>query len=438
MAGAGDFNIWWGLLGLAPLIIYLILVFRDMDPLPATLIAVIFGAFMTGQNLISMGNVLAKAMGSFLALVGLIIMLGRGLGEVLTETKASHTIVHKIIYGIGIDTEKKAMLGIMLSCIVVVGLLGTMAGGNAILAPIVVSIAASVGLTKSVVGIMFQAAAEEALIIGPFTPPMVTVMGLLHMSYIDVLLKISLPIALVTWICTWFMIQRIQKETKGKTDYEEQWRVGLDEFAPTKESIKATYTFLALFLIAIIYGIVVKAGTNFVIVVMLILALATGYAGGLKTDKIFKLIVKGMAGNVGLFLLFLLLEPFINFVEQAGGFKAISILLMPLIEVGGKAAVVISGGLLGAFGISGATVAELKMLDSMFQPSVIKYGVSIAAWGVAMVVATRVTNFIYPGSNMISSMGYAESTDMKSMIKNGVVIAVAQTIFLIIYAYSFA
>ena len=234
------------------------------------------------------------------------------------------------------------------------------------------------------------------------------------------------------------MIQRIQKETKGKTDYEEQWRVGLDEFAPTKESIKATYTFLALFLIAIIYGIVVKAGTNFVIVVMLILALATGYAGGLKTDKIFKLIVKGMAGNVGLFLLFLLLEPFINFVEQAGGFKAISILLMPLIEVGGKAAVVISGGLLGAFGISGATVAELKMLDSMFQPSVIKYGVSIAGWGVAMVVATRVTNFIYPGSNMISSMGYAESTDMKSMIKNGVVIAVAQTIFLIIYAYSFA
>ena len=145
-----------------------------------------------------------------------------------------------------------------------------------------------------------------------------------------------------------------------------------------------------------------------------------------------------MAGNVGLFLLFILLDPFINFVEQAGGFKAISLLLQPLIEVGGKVAVVVSGGLLGAFGISGATVAELKMLDAMFEPSIIKYGVSISAWGVAMVVATRVTNFIYPGANMISSMGYAESTDMKSMIKNGVVIAIAQTVFLFVYAFLFA
>lgn len=438
MAGTGDFNFWWGILGLAPLIVYLILVFKDMDPLPATLIAVILGALLTGQNMISMGNVLAKAMGSFLALVGLIIMLGRGLGEILTETKVSQTIVHKIIYGIGIDTEKKAMMGIMLSCIVVVGLLGTMAGGNAILAPIVVPIAAAVGLSKSVVGIMFQAAAEEALIIGPFTPPMVTVMGLLHMSYVDVLLKVSLPIALVTWTCTWIMIQRIQKQTKDKNAYDKSLGADIDKFIPTKESLKATKLFIALFFLAIIYGIIAKAGTNFVIVIMLILSLATGYAGGLKTDKIFKLIVKGMAGNVGLFLLFILLDPFINFVEQAGGFKAISLLLQPLIEVGGKVAVVVSGGLLGAFGISGATVAELKMLDAMFEPSIVKYGVSISAWGVAMVVATRVTNFIYPGANMISSMGYAESTDMKSMIKNGVVIAIAQTVFLFVYAFLFA
>lgn len=438
MPVAADFNVWWGLLGLAPLIVYLVLVFRDMDPLPATLIAVIFGAVLTHQSLLSMGDVLAKAMSSFLALVGLIIMLGRGLGEVMTETKVSHTIVHKIIYGIGVDTEKKAMLGIMLSCIVVVGLLGTMAGGNAILAPIVVPIAATVGLTKSVVGIMFQAAAEEALIIGPFTPPMVTVMGLLHLSYIEVLLKVALPIALITWTCTWFMIQRIQKQTKGKNDYEEEHKAGLNQYTPTKESVRATYVFSILFLAAIVYGIFAKAGTNYVIVLMILLALATGYAGGLKTDRIFKLIVKGMAGNVGLFLLFLLLEPFINFVEQAGGFKAISVLLTPMIQIGGKAAVVISGGLLGAFGISGATVAELKMLDAMFQPSLVKYGVSMAAWGVGLVVATRVTNFIYPGSNMISSMGYAESTDIKSMVKNGVVIAIAQTLFLIAYAYIFA
>jgi hypothetical protein len=39
---------------------------------------------------------------------------------------------------------------------------------------------------------------------------------------------------------------------------------------------------------------------------------------------------------------------------------------------------------------------------------------------------------------MVSSLGFAESTDMKSMIKNGVVVAVAQTAFLILYSLCFS
>ena len=88
------------------------------------------------------------------------------------------------------------------------------------------------------------------------------------------------------------MIQRIQKQTKDKNAYDKSLGADIDKFIPTKESLKATKLFIALFFLAIIYGIIAKAGTNFVIVIMLILSLATGYAGGLKTDKIFKLIVK--------------------------------------------------------------------------------------------------------------------------------------------------
>ena len=47
---------------------------------------------------------------------------------------------------------------------------------------------------------------------------------------------------------------------------------------------------------------------------------------------------------------------------MAGGFKALAVLLQPLVDIGGRGAVVISGGLIGAFGIASATVAELKML----------------------------------------------------------------------------
>jgi H+/gluconate symporter-like permease len=429
-------NLWLGLLGLAPLLIYIILVFRDMDPLPATLICVLIGALITQQSLASFGNVLQKAMGSFLAIVGLIIMLGRGLGEVLNATKVTHTIVHRIIYGIGIDTEKKAMLGIMLSCFIVIGLLGTMAGGNAILAPIVLPVAAAVGLSRSTVGVIFQAVGEEALILGPFTPPVVTLLGLTKIGYGEMALFVAGPVALITLLCTWFMIQRIQEKTRGINPYEKMQEV--ESFTPSSRSRITTTVFGVLFVAAVVYGIIIKASTSFVIVVMLGLAVITGLVGGLKFHPTLKLIVKGMAGNVGLFFLFILLDPFINFIEMAGGFKALAVILKPLVDVGGKSAVAISGGLIGAFGISGATVAELKMLHEMFNPMVIQHGVSMLAWSAALIIATRVTNFIYPGANMVSSLGFAESTDMKSMIKNGVVVAVAQTAFLVVYSVLFS
>ncbi len=431
-----NFNLWWGLLGLLPLVVYVILVYRDIDPLPVTAICVLIGAILTHQSLISFGEALAKAMGSFLALVGLIIMLGRGLGEVLTGTKVSHTLVHKIIFGIGINTEKKAMLGIMLACMVVVSLLGTMAGGNAILAPIILPIAASVRLSRSTVAVIFQAVGEEALILGPFAPPVITLLGLTKIGYGEMILLVAGPIALITLTATWVMLQRIQRQTKEIKPYEDLKDV--ERFVPTRQSKRATNTFVILFLAAVIYGIIIKASTSYVVIVMLGLSVTTGLAGGLKFDQILKLIVKGMAGNVELFFIFLMLEPFINFVELAGGFKALAAILTPLVHLGGKTAIVILGGLVGAFGISGATVAELKMLHSMFEPLLSEAGVSMLAWSVALIVATRVTNFIYPGPNMFSSMGFAETKDVKSMLKNGWVVAICQTIFLIIYALLFA
>jgi Na+/H+ antiporter NhaC len=435
MPGA-DFNLWWGLLGLTPMLLYIVLVFRDVEPLPATVICVIVGAIICKQDLASFGMVMQKALGSFLAVVGLIIMLGRGLGEVLNATKVTHTIVHKIIYGIGVDTEKKAMLGIMLSCFVVIGLLGTMAGGNAILAPIVLPVAAAVGLSRSTIGIIFQAVGEEALILGPFTPPVVTLLGLTKIGYGEMVLLVAGPIAFVTFTATWLMLQRIQARTRATNAYEK--RDDVARFQPTPVSRRATAVFGLLFVAAVIYGIFIKAATSYVIVIMLGLAIVTGLTGGLKFTQTLNTIIKGMAGNVGLFLFFIILDPFINFIELAGGFKALAVLLKPLVDIGGSAAVVISGGLIGAFGISGATVAELKMLHEMFNPMLGKVAVSMLAWSVALIIATRVTNFIYPGANMVSSLGFAESGDMKSMIKNGVVVAACQTTFLILYAILFA
>jgi len=431
------FNIWWGLVGLVPLLLYIVLVLREMDPLPATVICVVLGAVINAKSLVAVGTDLSKAMGSFLGLVGLIIMLGRGLGEVLSETKVAHTLVYKIIYSIGANTQKKALLGIMMATMVIVGLLGTMAGGVAIIAPIVNPIAAAVGLTPAAVAVLYQSVGEEALTLGPFTPPVVTLLGLTKLDYGTMLLTAALPIALVTLLVTWFMVQRIQRSTEEKMP--EGMTVGkeIEAFHPTTHSSRATATFIVLFAVLIAYGIYVKAATPFVISVMLILSFVVGMVGGMKFDSVCKSIVKGMAGNVGLYLLFILLELFINYVELAGGFHALTYLMMPLINIGGKVAVVIAGGAIGAFGISGAVVAELVTLNKMFASLLKEYNVSMIAWAVALIVATRVTNFIIPGSNMVAMMGFAQSNNLKAMMRNGYVVALAQTALLIVYAFAF-
>ncbi|HWR28738.1 MAG TPA: permease [Negativicutes bacterium] len=436
MTDAG-FNIWWGLIGLIPLLLYIVLVLREMDPLPATVICVVLGAIINAKSLVAVGTDLSKAMGSFLGLVGLIIMLGRGLGEVLSETKVAHTLVYKIIYSIGVNTQKKAMLGIMMATMVIVGLLGTMAGGVAIIAPIVNPIAAAVGLTPAAVAVLYQSVGEEALTLGPFTPPVVTLIGLTKLDYGTMMVTAALPIAFVTLLVTWFMVQRIQLSTVEKMPAGMAVGKEIETFHPTAHSQRATTAFIVLFATLIAYGIYAKAATPFVISVMLILSFVVGMVGGMKFDSVCKSIVKGMAGNVGLYLLFILLELFINYVELAGGFKALTYMLMPMINIGGKVAVVIAGGAIGAFGISGAVVAELVTLNKMFASLLKEYNVSMIAWTVALIVATRVTNFIIPGSNMVAMMGFAQSNNLKAMMRNGYVVALAQTGLLIIYAFVF-
>ena len=312
-----------------------------------------------------------------------------------------------------------------------------MAGGNAVIAPIILPIAAAAGLTKSTVGVLFHSSGEEGLTLGPFTPPVVTLLGLTGIAYGEMLLKAALPVAVVTLATTWIMANMIQKKTRGVNDYEISIKEGMEVFNPSGREVRATIIFIASFIIMVGCGMFWKAGTSYIPVVMMGLALITGFAGGLGLTKVFDLFVKGMAGNVNLFLLFLLLEVFMNFLEKAGAFKAVAILMQPLVNFGGQVAVPIMGGLIGAVGLTGATVAVMKMDHEMFLPLVNQYGISAVVWTTALIVATRATNFFHPGSNMFSSMGFAQSQDMKSMIKNGWTVAFVQLLFLCVYAFLF-
>jgi H+/gluconate symporter-like permease len=429
-----DFAFWWSLASLSLIVIYAILVFKDVDPLVATAIGVLLGFIFNKSTPLEIGNVMANALTSFLALIGFIIMLGRGLGEVLTETKVSHTLVHKIVYSIGINTQRRVKIGVIISSVIIVGVLGTIAGGLAIIAPILRPIAGRVGLSRPSLAVLMQASAEEALIIGPFAPPVVALLGVTGLSYSKMLIYASIPIATVTLCVTWIMANQLQKQFASELFDEKDG----EQFMPNKRQKLTTIIFILGFLACVIYGLATGAKTSYVIFVMLFLAISTGFCGGLNLNKIFDLLVDGCKKNFHLFFIFLLLDPFLNLVQSAGGFKALTTLFLPLEHFGGKPMIAILTGITGAFGMPAAAAAVIKMLHEMFSQVAMQMQLSMTTFAFSMLLATRVTNFAYPGANMFAAMGFAESENIKAMIKNGLTVTAVQVVFLIVYSLLFA
>ncbi|WP_018575763.1 TRAP transporter large permease subunit [Legionella shakespearei] len=413
------------------IVLYVVLLFRNVDPLIATAICVGLGFLWNGSSPIEIGVSMAEALGSFMALVGFIIMLGRGLGEILTHTQVSHTLVHQIVHGIGVNTQRRAKIGIVFSSFVIVSLLGTLAGGLAILAPSLRPVAGSVGLSRPSLAVLMQASAEEALILGPFAPPVVTLLGITGISYGSMLLYAALPVALVTLVTTWFMASRLQKKYPLELCEDED---GSEPFTPNKQQKRSTALFLFAFLACVLYGLFSQAKTSYVIFVMLFLAFVAGLSSKLSVKDIFDLLVQGMQKSLHLFFLFILFDPFMILIHQAGGFNALTELLTPLIHMGGKPVLSLLIGFTGAFGMPGASEATIKMLHQLFSPAVIQMQLPMISFALCMLFATRVSNYAYPGANMFAAMGFAGSENVKAMIQNGLVVTAVQVGFLIVYS----
>lgn len=425
------------ILGFLPLLLYIVLSFRGKDMLLVVMLCVIMGAILTGQNPTSFGVALYKGLGSFLGLIGFIILMGAGLGELLTQTKVAQNIVHLVITKTGVKTKQQAMIATMAASVILVGLLGSMAGSNAILAPIIIPIVASFGITPNTLGVLLHGAGATGLFLGPFVPPVVTTMGLTNISYGSYLLNVGIPISLLVWISTYFMAQRTQKLTEGIVSYSIEDTGEVEEFEVTPQVKKATTAFVLSMLVMIVYGIMAKAGAAYAITVMLVVAAVTGYAGGLNLEQTIKAITKGSSRMYWLFFLFVLYDPFLNFVTASGAFDALANYLKPFIDAGGQAVFMIISTLVGVFGVSGAAVAQEKVIHDLFLPLVNSLNFPMHLWALVLLVGSQITFFAYPTGDMVGQMGLARSNDLKSMIKNGLLITLLTTLFVVIRALTY-
>lgn len=131
----------WGLL---PIALYAVLSLLGMDILLATVAALLSGLFIAQQSPAEVGSLLGDSMADLITIIGMIIVLGAGVGEILRRTGVAETIVRGILRLVGETNRYAILLGVMLACLVLVASLGTLAGALAIAAPIIVPVAARV------------------------------------------------------------------------------------------------------------------------------------------------------------------------------------------------------------------------------------------------------------------------------------------------------
>lgn len=420
------------ILGFLPLIVYMILSLRGVDLLLTACISVALGAVLTGQNLVSFGNVMYASLGSFLALVGLIIMMGAGLGEVLKKTRVAHNIVFLSITRMHLKTPRQGLAATMVISTVLVAMLGTLAGSNAIIAPIVIPILASMGVVPGALAVAMQGGATCGLIIGPFTPNTLTVMGLTGLTYQEYLLKASLPLSIVIWTVSFIMANRLQKREMGTEKFGKEDIANINDFVPDVDVMRGTTVFLLTMALLIVYGILSKAGAAYAIVVMILVAITTGTASKLTFTDILKTFVEGGAKLYWLFFMFLLYNPFLDFVAQAGAFDAIVNYMRPLVSAGGNVAFTMLAALIGIFGISGAGVAQAKIIHELFISTVTAIGIPLGLWGFIILTGSVLTCFVMPNPDNIGTLGLAHSNNLKGMLVNGWVAMIVTLILLFI------
>ncbi|MDQ7839429.1 MAG: Na+/H+ antiporter NhaC family protein [bacterium] len=420
--------------GLVPIILYAVLVLLGVDVVLATLGSLVTAIIMTGTAPKALAGLMAESLGAFITVVGMIIMLGGGLGQVTRETGVAEHMVRTIMHRIGVKTRTQVQIGVMLTSTILVGALGTLAGANAILAPIVIPIVAALGFTPPALAAMLHAAGAPGLFIGPFTPPVVTLTATAKVAYVPYLLAVGLPMAIVTWITGFFMVRWIQRRTEGVYTYDESDLVREDRVLGP-EARWGTWAFTLTILIMVIYGITIKAGYSYAILAMLVTSFTTGLAARRSLVEVLQAIYTGASRLIWLFFLFWLFNPLVVLVGKTKAYDALLEAVKPLLEVVGSYGFVVVATLIGWLGVSGAAVAQVVLMNEVFGPTVQQLAIPALAWVAVLLASSQIDWFgPFPNADMIGQMGLARSKDLRMQMYNGwAIMGVNCILFLILF-----
>lgn len=250
----------WGLL---PIVLYAVLAILGMDIVVATVVAVVSGIIISKMGAIEIGEMLGESLADQITIIGLIIMLGAGVGEVLKVTGVAQSIVSTVMHVFGRSGRNMMVFGVMASCLILVAALGTLAGAIAIAAPILLPITARLGYTKSATASMLFIGGCAGLALAPFAGSNVAIMEAAEVNYGQYVLYGGGPIAVLSLVVGIPVVALMQRWTAKGNDFYSAEEVGEAKSGETPGSRMPTFVFLVLLAVSVVFAAITSAGTTF-------------------------------------------------------------------------------------------------------------------------------------------------------------------------------
>lgn len=416
------------LIAMIPMVIFLVLTLTGKNYIFSVGIAAILGCILTGQGFLGFANIMVNNMNKTLGIIAWILMFGTGLGAIMEACGINQMVVQFVVKKLHVNTEKKAMLAVFLTSVIMTILIGTFNAANAVIAPIILPIVAAVGLTPTTVCFILFHAGLIGVTIGPFCSAVAAALGATGLSYGDYMLYAAIPYSVAWFIICVPLTLWIQKKTKGVEAYEDIETIS-EEYVPEKRTIYATIAFLLAFVVLLIYGIMIGSKMNYILSVLLVLSLIVSFFIDKPFAAKLKIFTGGMGKMSGMALSFMLTAVMIDTITLGGGWEALSEVITKLIGGNNRALLMTIASFVGGFGVEGAVATQMEIVNNLFWPTAETMGIPMQVWAIVLIAAVRITSIVYPSGNTAAHMGMAKCNNLKLLIITGWIIGVIMLAF---------
>jgi hypothetical protein len=407
----------WGFL---PIGLYAVLSLLGMDIVVGTIIALISGFLILQPTPVAIGTVLGDSLADNITMIGLIIILGAGVGEVLKHTGVATTIVHGVMRAVGERSSTAVICGVMIACALLVASLGTLAGALAICAPVLLPICARLGFTKSATASMMFIGGVAGLSMAPFAGSNVAIMTAADVGYLDYVLFGGGPIAILSLVLGPFIVHWMQRYTAKGDDFYDAEELGAESASVPSGARRTTLVFAVTLLASVGYAIWSGAGTSFPLLALPVIGVVTGLAARLPIAETLAHIYKGAASLISIFILFWLLAALFILIDKLAPFQIILETYQESLSSGSPFVFSVAIALLGWVGVPGATAAQVVLMDKVFGGLGASMGVTAASWVVVLLFGSKADTYgPFPNANMIGVMSLARSQNLKNMMITG-------------------